>query len=93
MAAGFLTPAGLSIITTMFAEGPRRDRALLVYAGTAAGGFSLGMVTGGLLTALHWRWVFFAPVVVAAVLLVVAVRMLPLPERLALAAASTSPAR
>ena len=35
------------------------------------------MVTGGLLTALHWRWVFFAPVVVAAVLLVVATRMLP----------------
>jgi predicted MFS family arabinose efflux permease len=35
------------------------------------------MVTGGLLTALHWRWVFFAPVVVAAVLLVVAVRVLP----------------
>ena len=77
VAAGFLTPAGLSIITTMFAEGPQRDRALLVYAGTAAGGFSLGMVTGGLLTALHWRWVFFAPVVVAAVLLVMAVRMLP----------------
>jgi MFS family permease len=77
VAAGFLTPAGLSIITTMFAEGPRRDRALLVYAGTAAGGFSLGMVTGGLLTAMHWRWVFFAPVVVAAVLLVVAIRMLP----------------
>jgi MFS family permease len=77
VAAGFLTPAGLSTITTMFAEGPRRDRALLVYAGTAAGGFSLGMVIGGLLTALHWRWVFFAPVVVAAVLLVVAIRMLP----------------
>lgn len=77
VAAGFLTPAGLSIITTTFAAGRQRDRALLVYAGTAAGGFSLGMVTGGLLTALHWRWVFFAPVVVAAVLLAAALRLLP----------------
>ncbi len=77
VAAGFLTPAGLSIITTTYAEGAQRDRALLIYAGTAAGGFSLGMVTGGLLTAVHWRWVFFAPVVVAAVLLVAGLRLLP----------------
>ena len=62
IAAAFMTPAGLSIITTTYPEGPQRNKALLVYAGTAAGGFSLGMVTGGLLTAIDWRWVFFAPV-------------------------------
>ena len=60
-----MAPAGLSIITTSFAEGPARNRALLVYAGTAAAGFSLGMVVGGLLTAIDWRWVFFAPVLMA----------------------------
>jgi MFS family permease len=81
VAAAFLTPAGLSIITTTFAEGPVRNRAVLVYAGAGAGGFSLGMVVGGLLTALHWRWVFFAPVVVAAVLLVAAVALIPREER------------
>lgn len=43
--AVFLTPAGLSIITTTFTEGPRRDRALLVYAGTAAGGLARVAVT------------------------------------------------
>src|SRR5918992_5732587 len=47
VAAAFLAPAGLSIITTMFAEGPVRNRAVLVYAGAGAGGFSLGMGTGG----------------------------------------------
>src|SRR5918998_2342691 len=77
LAAAFMTPVGLSIITTTFAEGPVRNRALLVYAGFGAGGFSFGLVLGGLLTGLDWRWVFFAPVVLAAALLAVAPRVVP----------------
>jgi len=74
VSAGFLTPASLSIITTSFEEGEARNRALLVYGGVAAGGFSLGMVAGGLLTSVDWRWVFFAPVLLASGLLAAAVR-------------------
>ena len=81
VSAGFLTPASLSIITTNFAEGERRNRALLIYGGAGAAGFSLGMVAGGLLTAIGWRWVFFAPVLVASALLVVAVRHVPTRRR------------
>ncbi|MFB6719763.1 MFS transporter [Kribbella sp. NPDC056345] len=77
VAAAFMTPAGLSIITTTYPEGPQRNKALLVYAGTAAGGFSLGMVTGGLLTTIDWRWVFFAPVLVSAVILAAAIALIP----------------
>lgn len=77
IAAAFMTPAGLSIITTTYPEGPQRNKALLVYAGTAAGGFSLGMVTGGLLSAIDWRWVFFAPVIVSAVVLAGAILLIP----------------
>jgi MFS family permease len=77
VSAGFLAPAGLSIITTTFAAGRARNQALLAYAGTAGAGFSLGLVVGGLLTALDWRWVFFAPVLVAAVILVAAVQLIP----------------
>jgi MFS family permease len=77
LAAAFMTPAGLSLITTSFPEGPLRNRALLWYAGTAAGGFSLGLVVGGLLTALGWRWVFFAPVLMAAAIFVTALRLVP----------------
>ena len=80
VSAGFLTPAALSIITTTFAEGAVRNRALLVYAGIAAGGVSLGMVVGGLLTALSWRWVFFAPVLAATPLLPLALRLVPAGE-------------
>ncbi|TDD45218.1 MFS transporter [Kribbella antibiotica] len=77
IAAAFMTPAGLSIITTTYPEGPQRNKALLVYAGTAAGGFSLGMVTGGLLTTIDWRWVFFAPVLISAVILAAAITLIP----------------
>jgi MFS family permease len=76
VSAGFLTPASLSIITTSFAAGHVRNRALLVYGGAGAGGFSLGMVVGGLLTTAGWRWVFFAPVLFASVLLALAHRVL-----------------
>ncbi len=69
VAAGFMTPAGLSIITTSFEEGPLRDRAVVIYGATGAAGFTLGMVAGGLLTTVSWRWVFFAPVLLGALLL------------------------
>ncbi|WP_033219533.1 MFS transporter [Kitasatospora phosalacinea] len=83
-AAAFTTPAGLSVITTGFAEGPRRNKALLFYSGTAAGGFSIGLVAGGLLASVDWRWVFFAPVVLSALVLVgalVSVPKSPRPDR------------
>lgn len=76
VAAAFMTPAGLALITTSFPAGPQRTRALGVYAGTAAGGFSLGLVAGGLLTSLGWRWVFFAPVLLSALILLAAVPLL-----------------
>ncbi|MEV0630837.1 MFS transporter [Nonomuraea wenchangensis] len=84
VAAAFMAPAGLSLITGNFPEGPRRTKALGVYAGTAAGGFSLGLVVGGLLTSIGWRWVFFAPVLMAAMILVAALVLLKeseVPER------------
>ncbi|QYC42152.1 putative MFS-type transporter EfpA [Nonomuraea coxensis DSM 45129] len=77
VAAAVMTPAGLSIITTSFAEGPPRNQALLVYSGTAAGGFSLGLVLGGLLAAVDWRLVLFAPAVLALIVLLLAVPLIP----------------
>ncbi|MER6951799.1 MFS transporter [Nonomuraea sp. NPDC000554] len=76
VASAFMAPAGLSLVTGAFPEGPQRTKALGVYAGTAAGGFSLGLVAGGLLTSLGWRWVFFAPVILSAVILAAAVALI-----------------
>src|SRR4051794_2676438 len=76
-AAAFTAPAGLSIITTRFAEGPERNRALSIYTAIGASGFSFGLVFGGLLTELGWRWTFLLPVPIALGLLAAAPRLLP----------------
>ena len=77
VSAAFTAPAGLSIITTSFAEGRLRNRALSIYAATGATGFSLGLVIGGLLTEIGWRWVFLLPVPVALVTLIAALKLVP----------------
>jgi MFS family permease len=79
ISAAFTAPAGLSIITTSFAEGSARNKALSIYTATGATGFSLGLVFGGLLTEVGWRWVFFLPTVVAAAALAGAVELVPEP--------------
>jgi MFS family permease len=77
VSAAFTAPAGLSIITTSFAEGAARNKALSIYTATGATGFSLGLVFGGLLTEIGWRWVFFLPVPVALVTLLAGTRLVP----------------
>ncbi|AUG81292.1 MFS transporter [Kitasatospora sp. MMS16-BH015] len=79
VAAAFTAPAGLSIITTTFPQGPARNRALSIYTTCGASGFSLGLVLSGLLTAVGWRWTFLMPVPIALAALVAAVRLLPRP--------------
>ena len=78
VAAAFMTPAGLSIISSGFAEGPARQKALMIYGAAGAGGFSLGLVLGGLLGLADWRWVFFAPVIMSALILIAAIRIVPM---------------
>ena len=81
VSAAFTAPAGLSIITTSFAEGPIRNKAIAIYTATGATGFSLGLVFGGLLTEIGWRWVFFLPVPVALATLVAGLWLVPRDSR------------
>jgi MFS family permease len=74
--AAFTAPASLSIITTTFTEGPARNKALGIYTATAASGFSLGLVFGGVLTEIGWRWTFLLPVPVAAGILLALPRLI-----------------
>jgi EmrB/QacA subfamily drug resistance transporter len=70
-AAAFV-PASLSLLTTIFAGGEERNRAVAIYGGMAALGFVAGMVGGGVITdLLGWRWVLFVNLPVALVALLV----------------------
>jgi EmrB/QacA subfamily drug resistance transporter len=66
-----VAPAALALIATTFPEGPRRSRAMGVYAAMSAVGTTVGLIVGGLLvTYVSWRWVLFVnvPIGVAAAL-------------------------
>lgn len=77
VAAAFTVPAGLSIITTTFAEGPARNKALSIYTVVGASGFSLGLVFGGLLTEIGWRATFLLPGPVSLLLVVLGAKVIP----------------
>jgi MFS family permease len=77
LSAAFTAPAALSIITTTFPEGPARNRALSIFTTVGASGFSLGLVLGGLLTEIGWRWTFLVAAPVALVLLFAGPRLIP----------------
>jgi MFS family permease len=75
--AGFTVPAGLSILTTTFTEGPARNRAFGVYTLCGASGFSLGLVFGGLLTEIGWRAPLLLPGPAALLLVAAGWRVIP----------------
>src|SRR3954469_19108237 len=77
VSAAFTAPAALSIITTSFAEGPARNKALAIFTATGATGFSLGLVVGGLLTEIGWRWGFFVPAPIAPPVLIAGWKLVP----------------
>jgi EmrB/QacA subfamily drug resistance transporter len=63
LGAAIVSPAALSIITTTFAEGSERNRALGIWGAVAGAGGAAGVLLGGILTSgLNWRWVLFVNV-------------------------------
>jgi MFS family permease len=77
LAAAFTAPTGLSIITTNFPEGPARNKALSIYTVFGAGGYSSGLLFGGLMTGVGWRWTFLLPVPIALLALAAAWVLIP----------------
>lgn len=67
-------PAAMGTIVLMFPEGPRRSRALSVWAAVASCGLVLGFALSGIITAhLGWRWIFLVSVPFILVVLLAAV--------------------
>jgi EmrB/QacA subfamily drug resistance transporter len=75
LGAAIISPAALSIITTMFDEGPERNKALGIWGAIGGSGAAVGVLADGLLTKyLGWEWIFFVNVPVGALALALAPR-------------------
>ncbi|WP_211241157.1 MFS transporter [Pseudonocardia spinosispora] len=60
VAAAFLSPAAMSLVTSTFPDGRERATALGVWAALAGLGATAGVLVGGFITeSLSWRWIFF----------------------------------
>jgi EmrB/QacA subfamily drug resistance transporter len=78
LGGAFLAPATLSLITTTFAEGPERNRALSIWSGAGGSGMVFGALLGGVLTgALGWESIFFANVPLAGGAMLLAFAIIP----------------
>lgn len=78
LGAALMAPAALSILTTSFAEGEARNKALGAWGAIAGLGAAAGVTFGGLLTdGPGWRWVLYVNLPVTIALLIAAYIVLP----------------
>jgi EmrB/QacA subfamily drug resistance transporter len=78
LGGALLSPAALSLLTVLFAEGAERNRAMGVWGAVAGSGGAAGVLLGGMLTEwAGWEWVLFVNVPVATLAALAAFRVLP----------------
>lgn len=77
LGAAVISPAALSIITTLFTDGSERNKALGAWGAVAGSGGAAGVLLGGVLTdGLGWEWVMWVNVPVALGVFLLAPRLL-----------------
>jgi EmrB/QacA subfamily drug resistance transporter len=78
LGAALLSPAALSLVTVLFAEGSERNKAMGVWGAVAGSGGAVGVLLGGMLTQwAGWEWVLFVNVPVGLAAAALAPRLLP----------------
>lgn len=78
MGGAVLFPATVSLINTLFEEGPTRNRALALWSLAGSTGLTLGSLLGGILVGtLGWRSVFFVNVPIAILVAIGALLAVP----------------
>jgi MFS family permease len=76
LGAAIISPAALSIVTTIFPEGAERNKALGIWGALGGSGAAVGVLAGGVLTKyLGWEWIFFVNVPVGVLVAVLAPRI------------------
>ena len=78
LGAALLSPAALSLVTTLFAEGADRNKAMGVWGAVAGSGGAAGVLLGGMLTQwAGWEWVLFVNVPIGLAAAAIAPRLIP----------------
>jgi EmrB/QacA subfamily drug resistance transporter len=78
LGAAMLIPAAVSSVRNMFTEGAERNKALGIWGALGAGGASVGIILGGLLTRYAgWQYIFLINVPVGTAALLLAPRLIP----------------
>src|SRR5918999_644016 len=76
--AAIMLPAALSIVMNMFPEGAERNKALGIWGGLGAGGATVGVIAGALLTEYAgWQYIFYINIPIGAAALLLAPRIVP----------------
>jgi len=76
--AAIMLPAALSIVMNMFPDGAERNKALGIWGGLGAGGATVGVIAGGLLTRYAgWQYIFFLNVPIGVIAMLLAPRIVP----------------
>jgi EmrB/QacA subfamily drug resistance transporter len=77
LGAAVISPAALAILTTTFAEGEERNKALGIWGAIAGMGGAVGVLLGGILTdKASWEWIFFLNVPIGIAVILVGQRVL-----------------
>ena len=66
------SPTGLALIATTFPKGPARNAATAVFGAMTGVGSVMGLVVGGALTEVSWRWAFLVNVPVGLMMIYLA---------------------
>jgi EmrB/QacA subfamily drug resistance transporter len=68
----------LSLMMTLFTEPADRAKAMGVFGFVAAGGGSIGVLLGGILTdTINWHWIFLVNLPIGVVVVLLSLRLLP----------------
>lgn len=82
LGAAMAGPSTIALLMSTFTDPRARVRALALFSGVASGGFALGLILGGLLTAwTSWRAVLYISVPIALAIGLLAPRFVPSPAR------------
>ncbi|MDT5017203.1 MAG: hypothetical protein QOD39_3363 [Mycobacterium sp.] len=74
--AAIASPTALALIATTFPKGPARNAATAIFAAMTGIGSVMGLIVGGALTEVSWRWAFLINVPIGLLMIHLARRTL-----------------